>query len=71
MQGTYSVIGDNFEAAELVPGQSIVLETNTQNRVRSTMNGEVLGNFNQVVIRGTMKSDVLEFLSLSPKAKAR
>ena len=71
MQGTYSVIGDNFKAAELVPGQSIVLETNTQNRVRSTMNGEVLGNFNQVVIRGTMKSDVLEFLSLSQKAKAR
>jgi stage II sporulation protein D len=71
MQGTYKVIGDDFTAAELTEGQSVVLESNTKNRVRATLKGQVLGNFNQVIIRGTLRSDILELISISPKAKAR
>ncbi len=71
MRGSYKLIGDGFSAAELSEGQTVVLETNTKNRVRATFKGQVLGNFNQVAIRGTMKSDILELNSINPKAKAR
>lgn len=69
VRGSYKVIGDDFTAAELEAGQSIVLETNTKNRVRTTMKGQVLGNFNKVIIRGTLKGDILELKSISPSAK--
>jgi stage II sporulation protein D len=71
VRGSYKVIGDDFTAAELEAGQSIVLETNTKNRVRTTMKGQVLGNFNKVIIRGALRGDILELKSVSPSAKAR
>lgn len=71
VSGTYKLVGDDFVAAELNPNDVVSLEINTKNRVRAAQNGQVIGNFSNVYLKGLSKNDILSITVISPKVKVR
>jgi stage II sporulation protein D len=71
IEGSYNLFGDGFRAAELSSGESVILETNTKNRVRATYKGQLLGNYNEVKITSPLRSNTVKLTNLSPKVSPR
>jgi stage II sporulation protein D len=70
--GNFRVVGDDFVAAELKVGEKVILETNTNNRVRAVLaDGQTLGSYQQIELLGDQVSDVLILNNITPKDKKR
>lgn len=71
VEGSYHVIGDGFRAAELNKNDAVVIETNTNNRVRVSQNNKIVGNYKEVKIISALRSNVLQLTNITPKVTPR
>ncbi len=71
VEGNYQVVGDGFRACELSKDGAVTLETNTNNRVRVSQHGKIVGNYKSVKISSSLKSDIMRLTNLAPKVNPR
>lgn len=71
-EGNFKVVGDDFVAAELKVGEKVVLEINTNNRVRAVLvDGQTLGSYLEIQLLGEQASDILILNNINPNDKKR
>lgn len=71
VEGAYQLFGDGFRAAELPKDASVTLETNTNNRVRVTQNGKIVGNYKEVKITSPLRGNIVRLTNIAPKVSPR